>query len=51
MRKTDPKALKEYQDAKAALNKLPTRDTEDAAYLKANQRVIDAEKQIPWWRR
>lgn len=28
-----------------------TTDANDPAYLEANQRVIDAEKDVPWYRR
>ncbi|WP_203661717.1 hypothetical protein [Actinocatenispora rupis] len=46
--KADPAAVREYKAAKAALDKLPTRDKPDAEYLRANK---DAARKLPWYRR
>jgi hypothetical protein len=62
MAKKDDKAAKaaamsEYRNARAALNRLSDRDKrrgvheETPAYLRANRRVLDAEKNVPFWRR
>ena len=44
------KAMREYKDARAALNAYHCRD-EDAKYHRLNNAVIKAEKNVPWWRR
>ena len=52
----DPQKTAAIQEHKAARKNLErasskTNDANDPAYLKANRRVIDAEKNIPWYRR
>lgn len=54
--KTD-KAIAEHRAARRELDQVARRDRrrgirhETPAFLKANQRVIEAEKNLPWWRR
>lgn len=53
MDKQDKKdAIREHKAARAELERVSKRDREETdAYLVANQRVIDAEKNVPWYRR
>ncbi|MFI6238322.1 hypothetical protein ACIBEF_00420 [Micromonospora sp. NPDC050795] len=45
-------AIKEHKDARAELERISRRDrAETDAFLDANDRVIAAEKNIPWYRR
>jgi len=44
------KAMREYKDARAALNAYKPRDVDDK-YLQLNHRVIEAEKKVSWWKR
>lgn len=45
-------AVKEHKDARRELERVSKRDGyESDDYLKANRRVIDAEKNVPWYRR
>lgn len=50
-------ALREYKAARRALGRQAADDKrrgimhETPAYLKANARVLRAEKNVPWWRR
>ncbi len=44
--------LDEYRAARADLDRISRRDrTETDAYLAANDRVAEAERNVPWWRR
>ncbi|MET7752582.1 hypothetical protein [Micromonospora sp. NPDC005367] len=54
MAKADKQAaIQAHKDARANLARVSskTNDANDPAYLKANRAVIDAEKNIPWYRR
>lgn len=57
MAKDDAAAKQEMKDARRALDNLAERDIkagirdETPEYLAANRRVIDAEKNVSWWRR
>ncbi|RAN92673.1 hypothetical protein GAR05_06165 [Micromonospora saelicesensis] len=45
-------AIKEHKDARAELERVSRRDrAETDAFLDANDRVIAAEKNVPWYRR
>ena len=45
-------AIQEHKAARKNLERVSSGIKEETPeYLKANQRVIDAEKNIPWWRR
>ncbi len=50
-------AIQRYRDARRELDRVDRADRkagrrdETDAYLAANDRVIDAEKGVPWWRR
>jgi hypothetical protein len=49
---TSKQDLDAYKAARANLEHVSKRDREETdAYLEANQAVIEAEKNIPWWRR
>ncbi|HKS46711.1 MAG TPA: hypothetical protein VJT49_16685 [Amycolatopsis sp.] len=46
------KAVAEHKKAKEELEQVSKRDrTETDAYLAANHRVIETEKNVAWWRR
>jgi len=50
--KDDPKAVQEHKDARRDLERVSRKDkAETDRYLRANDRVIAAEKNISWWRR
>lgn len=57
MAKNDAAARQEMKAARRALDELAERDSkagirdETPEYLAANRRVIDAEKNVSWWRR
>jgi hypothetical protein len=57
MAKNDKAAKAEMKAARRALDELADRDRrarireETPEYWAANQRVIDAEKNVSWWRR
>lgn len=45
-------ARRELRNAHKNLERVGKRDKhESAAFIKANRRVLDAEKNVPWWRR
>jgi hypothetical protein len=46
-------AVQEHRDARENLARVSaaTDDANDPTYLEANRRVIDAEKNVSWWRR
>ncbi|MFE9192075.1 hypothetical protein ACFYL6_20965 [Micromonospora sp. NPDC007208] len=45
-------AIQEHKDARAELERISRRDrAETDAFLDANDRVIAAEKNVPWYRR
>ncbi|MDM4720128.1 hypothetical protein QTQ03_26545 [Micromonospora sp. WMMA1363] len=45
-------AIQRHRDARRELDRV-SRKSRDVTpeYLAANRRVIDAEKNVPWWRR
>ena len=57
MAKNDAAAKREMKDARRTLDELAERDIragirdETPEYLAANRRVIEAEKNVSWWRR
>ncbi len=52
MSKNKKQARDEHKNAKAELERVSKRDrAETDAYLKANKRVAETEKHVPWWRR
>ncbi len=51
MAKNDAAAKAEMKAARKALDSLPKRKEEDEEYWAANARVIEAEKNVSWWRR
>ncbi|MEU8185982.1 hypothetical protein [Micromonospora carbonacea] len=45
-------AIQQHKDARKHLAEVSSKTTEVTdEYLAANRAVIDAEKNIPWWRR
>jgi hypothetical protein len=45
-------ARKELKDARNDLDRIAKRDKEESDdFNRANNRVIDAEKALPWWKR
>lgn len=54
---TDKKAIEAHKAARQRLDKIAARDKRTGnrevtpEYLKANRAVLDAEKNLPWWRR
>lgn len=50
-------AIEEHKAARRDLDRIAARDKRTGnrevtpEYLNANRRVLDAEKNIPWWRR
>lgn len=53
----DNKAIEEHKAARRKLDAIAARDKRTGnrevtpEYLKANRAVLDAEKNLPWWRR
>lgn len=51
-KKDSPEARQEYKTARRDLERVSQRDRRETdAYLRANDRVIQAERNISWWRR
>ena len=52
MGKDKKQAIADHKAAKAELERVSKRDrAETDAYLAANRRVIETEKDVPWYRR
>jgi len=53
MSKSDRRAaIQQHRDARAELEQVSSKSTDVTdEYLAANRRVIETEKNIPWWRR
>ena len=50
--KGDANAVREYKAAKAELERVSRRDPDETDdFLKANRRVAEAKKSVPWVRR
>lgn len=52
MSKKNAQAIAEHKDARAELELISKRDrAETDAYIAANSRVAETEKNVPFWRR
>lgn len=52
MAKSDKEARQRLKDARANLTRVAAQSTDETpAYREANNKVIAAEKAVPWWKR